>query len=55
MNKIETTNYWDAQILDIKSLFLGDEVHLYIENDEETCWSIQFLLCYKVDYETDAG
>ena len=33
----------------------ADEVELLVDNDEETCWKISFLSCYRVLYETDAN
>ena len=29
LKEIEATDYWDAQILDINTRFLGDELSLY--------------------------
>jgi len=52
---IDETDYWDVEILDLKASYFGDEVELMIDNDEETCWKICFLSCYKVLYETDAN
>lgn len=59
LKEIEATDYWDAQILDINTRFLGDELSLYIASYEEEdkdkfCWEIKFLQCYKVEYEIDA-
>jgi len=51
---IDKTDYWDMRILDVKASYFGDEVEILIENDEETCWQISFLSCYKVSYNTDA-
>lgn len=51
---IDETDYWDVEILDLKASYFGDEVEMIIDNDEETCWKICFLSCYKVLYETDA-
>lgn len=28
---------------------------MIIDNDDETCWKIAFLSCFKVSYETDAN
>lgn len=53
--KIDDTKYWDMSILDIQTQYFNDEVYIFIENDEETCWKICFLSCYKVSYETDAN
>lgn len=53
--KIDKTDYWDAEILDMKVSYFGDVVEMYIDNDEETCWKVSFLACYKVSYETDAN
>ena len=52
---IDKTDYWDAEILDIKASYFGDVVEVFIDNDEETCWKVTFLACYKVSYETDAN
>ena len=52
---IDETDYWDVEILDLRMLYFGDEVEMIIDNDEETCWKICFLSCYKVLYETDAN
>lgn len=52
---IDETDYWDVEILDLKASYFGDEVEMIIDNDEETCWKICFLSCYKVLYETDAN
>lgn len=52
---IDGTDYWDAEILDLKASYFGDEVEMLIDNDEETCWKICFSSCYKVLYETDAN
>jgi len=53
--QIDETNYWDLLVLDIQSKYFGDEVYIFIENDEKTCWKISFFSCYKVNYETDAN
>lgn len=53
-NRIDKTDYWDMPILDLKISFFGDEVELFVDNDEETCWRLTFLSCWKVLYETDA-
>ncbi|ECB9786941.1 hypothetical protein FLW04_05340 [Listeria monocytogenes] len=42
-------------ILDIQTRYFGDEVYIFIENNEKTCWKINFISCYKVSYETDAN
>lgn len=53
--KIDEINYWDLLVLDIQSQYFGDEVHIYVEKNEEYCWKISFTSCYKVNYETDAN
>lgn len=53
--KIDDTQYWDMSILDIQTQYFNDEVYIFIENNEETCWKICFLSCYKVSYETDSN
>lgn len=52
---IDETDYWDMEILDLKVSYFGDEVEIIIDNDERTCWKIDFSSCYKVSYETDAN
>ncbi|OLF49014.1 hypothetical protein BU202_00065 [Streptococcus cuniculi] len=56
---INNTNYWDAQILDIRANYFGDEVTIYIECDSDErdtyCWELKYLRCASVSYETDAG
>ncbi|MBF0776544.1 hypothetical protein BVE84_08855 [Streptococcus azizii] len=57
---INNTDYWDAQILDIRANYLGDEITVYIEcfdleEREIYCWELKYLRCAKVSYETDAG
>ena len=52
---IDKTDYWDMRVLDVKASYFGDEVEILIENDEETCWTMSFLSCYKVSYNTDAN
>jgi len=54
-NEIDNTEYWDMSILDIQTGYFGDEVYIFIENNEKTCWKISFISCYKVSYETDAN
>lgn len=54
-NEIDNTDYWDMSILDIQTRYFGDEVYIFIENNEKTCWKISFISCYKVSYETDAN
>ncbi len=52
---IDKTDYWDVKILDMKASYFGDVIEIYIDDDEETCWKVSFLSCYKVSYETDAN
>lgn len=52
--KIDKTEYWDLEILDFNISFFGDEVNIFVYNDDETSWKISFLSCFKVAYETDA-
>lgn len=54
-NEIDNTEYWDMSILDIQTQYFGDEVYIFIENDEKTYWKISFFSCYKVSYETDSN
>ena len=51
---INETNYWDKRILDIQSNFFGDEINIYIEGNDNSCWKLCFASCYQVAYETDA-
>ncbi|WP_167955298.1 hypothetical protein [Anaerosporobacter faecicola] len=53
--EIDRTDYWDMEILDLKSLYFGDEIEMIIDNDDDTCWKIVFLSCFRVSYETDAS
>ncbi|MBF0780537.1 MULTISPECIES: hypothetical protein [unclassified Granulicatella] len=61
--KIDTIKYCDAQLLDFKIQYLGDEAKLYIQQykyrpgygETDYCYEITFLRCYKVAYDTDAG
>lgn len=53
--QIDATKYWDMPILDVQTQYFGDELYIYIEIDDETCWKITFLMCASVKYETDAG
>lgn len=53
--KIDKTEYWDLEILDFNINFFGDEVNIFVYNDDETSWKISFLSCFKVTYETDAA
>lgn len=51
--EIEKTEYWDMTILDVQTKYFGDEVDIFIEEDDKTCWKIRFISCSKVGYETD--
>lgn len=53
--EIDGTDYWDMEILDLKSLYFGDEIEMIIDNDDDTCWKMVFLSCFRVSYETDAN
>lgn len=53
--KIDNTMYWDMEVLDISIDYFGDEVNIVIADEKETCWTIKFLSCCKVAYETDAN
>ncbi|MGX7420737.1 hypothetical protein ACWOFR_18345 [Carnobacterium gallinarum] len=53
--EIEKTEYWDMTILDVQIKYFGDEVDIFIEDDDKTCWKISFISCYKVGYETDVN
>lgn len=53
--KIDETQYWDLRILDFQIDYFGDEVNIFIYNDEVTSWRISFLSCYRVEYQTDAN
>ena len=52
--EIDKTEYWDMLILDIQIQYFGDEIIIYIENEDTACWEIKFSCCYTVSYETDA-
>ena len=52
--KIDSMDYWDCKILDFQINFFGDEVKVAIEGDNKKNFIIKFLMCYKVEYETDA-
>lgn len=51
---INKTDYWDMRVLGLTSIFYGDEIYLFIENDKNSCWKFIFSICHKVFYETDA-
>ena len=53
--KIDETQYWDLRILDFQIDYFGDEVNIFIYNDEVTSWRISFSSCYRVKYQTDAN
>ena len=53
--EIDQTEYWDVNIIDFYSNFLGDEVTILLYNDSDTSWKISFLVCAKVAWETDAA
>lgn len=53
--ELEKTEYWDMTVLDVQTHYFGDEVDIFIENDEKKCWKISFISCYKVSYETDVN
>lgn len=47
--------YWDMPILDVQSKYFLDEIYIYVEIDEQTCWKVTFQSCFRVNYETDAS
>ena len=51
--KIDATEYWDMDILDLSVKYFGDEISIIIYKDDNTSWKIEFLSCYKLQYETD--
>lgn len=53
--QIDRTEYWDVKILNLNISFFGDEIEVIIDDDENQCWKINFLSCYKVSYETDVN
>lgn len=53
--KIDETQYWDLRILGFQINYFGDEVNIFIYNDEVTSWRISFSSCYRVEYQTDAN
>lgn len=61
--RINTINYWDCEVLDFSINYFGDEVRIVIAtngcskdeaNEKQACYIIKFLLCYQVEYITDA-
>lgn len=52
--KINQTEYWDLKILDFNIDYFGDEVNIFVYNDDDTSWKISFLSCFRVTYETDS-
>lgn len=52
--KINQTEQCDLEILDFNTNFYGDEVNIFVYNDDGTSWKITFLSCFRVNYETDA-
>ncbi len=42
-------------IVQHQSLYFGDEIEMIIDNDDDTCWKMVFLSCFRVSYETDAN
>lgn len=52
--KINQTGYWDLKILDLNANYFGDEVNIFVYNDDDTSWKISFLSCFRVTYETDS-
>lgn len=52
--KINQTEYWDLKILDLNANYFGDEVNIFVYNDDDTSWKISFLSCFRVAYETDS-
>lgn len=53
--EIENTEYQDMRIWDIQTRYFGDEVIIFVENNDKTCWEIVFSSCYTVNYQTDAN
>ncbi|MBF0819113.1 hypothetical protein [Streptococcus acidominimus] len=57
--EINRIDYWDTRVLDLKILYFGDEVHMYLEAftahqaNLDKCWKISFIGCAEVNYETD--
>lgn len=49
--EIDGTCYWDAEVLDFKISYFGDEVELIIQGDSETNFIFKFTHCYQVSYE----
>lgn len=54
-DQIESTDYWDAKVLDFSISFMGDEANLYYEKDSESVWRVSFRQCARVEYDTDAA
>lgn len=51
--KFEKIYYRDCKVLDFSIQYFGDEAEIILEAEEGLCYSVKFLLCYKVNYETD--
>ena len=51
---IDSTAYWDEEILDLKFSSFGDDIDLVIRKSESHAWQIRFSRCIKVVYTTDA-
>lgn len=61
--RINATDYWDCKVLDFSINYFGDEVRIVMscngcseseDNERQVCCIIKFLLCYQVEYITDA-
>lgn len=53
--KIDAMNYWDAEVLDFRIKYFGDEVELFLQDTDDKIFKVTFLYCYKVSYENDAN
>jgi len=51
-NTIDSLMYWDAGVANFECKYLGDEVTLYINLDDEIA-EIAFKFCYIVNYRGD--
>ena len=52
--QIDSTNYWDAKILDVRASYFCDEIEIFMECDEKYLWKFKFEACNEVQYFTDA-
>ena len=51
---IDSTEYWDEVILDLKFHYFGDVIDIIVKKNAFSSWLIRFSRCIKVLYVTDA-